>query len=184
MSIKRTPFMDRLLFHLPLVFLVLISCSTPQNKQFEYRRDKTTWDRYRPADLQVIIDSKPEFADLSDNIRMNINAIAAHEPYRVKVKYLDNVREISKEKKELITLWGKGLQVEKEIINLYGHEILFQHAATSFWFPVQSPLVQDFKREIERGNDVSLYVMFVGTVFESGLVQWVFVVNEFQKVKQ
>jgi hypothetical protein len=176
--------MHRLLFHLPLVFLFLISCSTPQNKQFEYRRGKATWDRYRPADLQAIIDSEPEFADLSENIIMIMNARAAVEPYRVKVSYLDNVREISKEKKELITLWGESLDIDKTFINLYGHEMLFQRGTTSFWFPVQSPLVRDFKREIERSNEVNLYVMFVGTVFESGQVQWVFVVNEFRKVKE
>jgi hypothetical protein len=49
------------------------------------------------------------------------------------------------------------------------------------WQPVQSPLIQPLLEELKKGDEVSLYVARVGARKESGKVDWVFVVNEFEK---
>jgi len=167
-----------------LIALLLSACATPQAKPYEMKEAKdANWDRYQPSDLQFVIDEHSKHIDFSPNAKMSINAIAANYPYRVKVMFMNEYRNISEDKKQLVDFWGKAVQIDDKFIKAFGHEMLFKHGSTLFWFPVQSPLLPDFKKELKKGDEVNLYTMFVGTVWEGDQMQWVFIVNEFRKVQ-
>jgi hypothetical protein len=36
--------------------------------------------------------------------------------------------------------------------------------------------------ELKKGDEVNLYVMFIGTFWEGNQIQWVFIVNDFEKI--
>jgi hypothetical protein len=146
---------------------------------------EANWDRYYPTDLQVVIDEHKQSESFSSSpeAKMTINAIAAHHPYKVRVAYFDEYREISDDKKELITTWAQMTEIQDSFVGFFGHEMLFKYGSTPFWFPIQSQLLPHFKKELKKGDEVDLYVMFVGTVWEAGRTQWVFIVNEFKKVR-
>ena len=148
------------------------------------KANEANWERYYPTDLQLVIDEQSKAINFSPEVKMNINAIANNYPYRVKVIYLDEYRKISDDKKLLITSWGRSVQIDEKFINVFGHEMLFKYGSTLFWFPIQNQLVPYFKRELKKGDAVNLYTMFVGTLWEDDQMQWVFIVNEFQKARE
>ena len=45
--------------------------------------------------------------------------------------------------------------------------------------PVQSPLIENFQTELERGDRVELFIMAVGTIDDEDRHEWVFIINEF-----
>ena len=105
-------------------------------------------------------------------------------PSRVKVKYTGRSRPISPQRKELIWDWlGTifGREKRDEYVKMWDTEFLFTENLVEYWLPVQSPLVQALQKELEKGDDVTLYLAWVGARKESDKVDWVFFVNEFEK---
>jgi hypothetical protein len=92
-------------------------------------------------------------------------------------------RSISPKRKELIKDWlttTYGPKVRDEYLKLLDTEFLFTETLIEHWLPVQSPLIQPLQEELKKGDEVTLYVAWVGARKESGKVDWVFVVNKFE----
>lgn len=74
-----------------------------------------------------------------------------------------------------------GLERRDEYLKLYDTEFLFTETLIEYWLPIQNPLIQPLQEELKKGDEVTLYVSWVGARKESGKVDWVFFVNEFEK---
>jgi hypothetical protein len=166
-----------------LLSLLASACANTQISPYGMKTGKdANWERYRPSDLQLVIDEHSKYFDDSPKVQLSINALASANPYRVKVSYMDDHRKISDGKKQLISAWGKSTQIEEIFIRMFEQEIIFKYGSKIFWFPIQSALIPDFKMELKKGDEVNLYVMFIGTFWEGNQIQWVFIVNDFEKI--
>src|SRR5262249_46453227 len=104
-------------------------------------------------------------------------------PSRVKVTYRGQSRSISPKRKEIISNWLTVTYPDRrdEYLKLWDTEFLFTETLIEYWLPVQSSLIQALQEELKKGDEVTLYVAWVGARKESGKVDWVFFVNEFEK---
>jgi hypothetical protein len=148
------------------------------------------WEKYQPRTLDQII--KNHAAKVLDNpdIEMSFpdgsTAVLTRDsfPSRVKVTYTGRSRSISPKRKELIKDWVTtifGLERRDEFLKLFDTEFLFTESLVEYWLPIQNPLIQHLEKELKKGDKVTLYVSWVGARKESGKVDWVFFVNEFEK---
>lgn len=184
MDIMKRNFMKMSCFALSsLLMFATLACSSKQldSSGMKVGRD-ANWDRYRPASLQELIDEHSKHINASPKFKININAIAANDPHRIQVIYMDEFRNISDDKKFLLTSWGKSTRMDERFIKIFEQEALFIDGSNSYWFPVQSQLIPHFRKEIARGDAVYLYVMLIGTVWEGDEMPYLFIVNEFKPV--
>jgi hypothetical protein len=79
----------------------------------------------------------------------------------------------------LTAIYGQNRR--EEYVRLFDTEFLFTENLVEYWLPVQSPLIQHLQEVLRKGDDVTLYVAWVGAIKESSRLDWVFFVNEFEK---
>ena len=166
----------------PLALVILTSFISAQ--------DQDPWKDYQPRTLdQIIKDHAAKVLDDPD-ILMNFpdgsTAVLTRDsfPSKVKVTYTGRSRAISPKRKELIKDWVTtifGLERRDEYLKLWNTEFLFTVHLIEYWLPVQNPLIQPLQEELKKGDDVTLNVAWVGARKESGKIDWVFFVNEFEK---
>jgi hypothetical protein len=170
--------------------LALYSLALAIATSFISAQGQDPWKRYQPRTLDQII--KDHAAKVLDNpdILMSFpdgsTAVLARDsfPSKVKVTYTGRSRSISPKRKELIKDWVTtifGLERRDEYLKLYDTEFLFTETLIEYWLPIQNPLIQPLQEELKKGDEVTLYVSWVGARKESGEVDWVFFVNEFEK---
>jgi len=170
--------------------LALYSLSLAIATSFISTQGQDSWKRYQPRTLDQII--KDHAAKVLDNpdILMSFpdgsTAVLTRDsfPSKVKVTYTGQSRSISPKRKELIKDWVTtifGLEGRDERLKLFDTEFLFTETLIEYWLPIQNPLIQPLQEELKKGDEVTLYVSWVGARKESGKVDWVFFVNEFEK---
>jgi hypothetical protein len=151
---------------------------------------KDSWKDYQPRTLdQIIKDHAAKVLDNPDILMTFPDGSAAvltrdSFPSRVNVTSTGRSRSISPKRKELIKDWlttNYGLNRRDEYVKLFDTEFLFTETFVEYWLPVQSSLIQPLQEELKKGDEVTLYVAWVGASKESGKVDWVFLVNEFAK---
>jgi len=152
-------------------------------------QDQDPWKKYEPRTLDQIIklhatkvldnpDVLMTFSDGSAAVLTNDSF-----PSKVKVTYTGQFRGISQKRKELLKNWltkTYGLNRE-EYLKLFDTEFLFTENLVEYWLPIQNPLIQPLKEELKKGEEVVLYVAWIGARKESDKIDWVFLVNEFEK---
>jgi len=154
-----------------------------------WAQNQDIWKTYKPRTLDQIIklnatkvldnpDVLMTFSDGSTAVLTNDSF-----PSKVRVTYTGRSRSISLKRKELINDWlatTYGPNREK-YVKLFDTEFLFTEKFVEYWLPIQSQLILPLKEEVKKGEDVILYLAWVGARKESDKIDWVFVVNEFEK---
>jgi hypothetical protein len=152
-------------------------------------QDQDSWKHYLPRTLDQIIKNHAAKVLDDPDIEMSFpdksTAVLTRDsfPSKVKVTYTGRSRTISPKRKELIKDWLTTIYPDRrdEYLKVWDTEFLFTETLIEYWLPVQSPLIQPLQEELRKGDDVTLYVAWVGARKESGKVDWVFLVNEFEK---
>jgi hypothetical protein len=146
------------------------------------------WEKYQPRTLNQIIKNHASKVLDDPDIEMSFpgGSIAVLARYsftsRVKVTYTGQSRSIPPKRKELIKDWlttTYGSKVRDDYVKLLDTEFLFTETLIEYWLPVQSVLIQALQEELKKGDEVTLYVAWVGARKKSGKVDWVFVDNAF-----
>jgi hypothetical protein len=144
---------------------------TPQN----------TWDRYKPTTLTELKTTLFHFPE--KHVGMTINAEATSKPVRVKAVYLADLRQMSPFRREFIRKWwGATFKISDDFTQLFEQELLVEAEGEQYWIPVQSQLIPDFQNELKSGDKVELYVMAIGSIDHEDKHEWIFIINEFQKL--
>lgn len=104
-------------------------------------------------------------------------------PSVVRVTFTGEERSMGKTRKKFIELWGTALSHKKEYQDRYQREFLFKEDADEYWLPVQEPVIKYFEKELKTGEFVDLYLVRPGGIKTGDNVDWVFLVEEFQKPK-
>ena len=170
--------------------LALCSLALVVLTSFISAQDLDPWNKYQPRTLDQIIKNHAAKVLDDPDIQMNFpdgsTAVLTRDsfPSKVKVTYTGRSRSISPKRKELIKDWVTtifGLERRDERLRLFDTEFLFTETLIEYWLPIQNPLIQPLQEELKKGDEVTLYVSWVGARKESGKVDWVFFVNEFEK---
>src|SRR2546428_4713691 len=165
----------------PLALVVLTGFFSAQ--------DQDPWKKYQPRTLDQIIKNHATKVLDDPDILMNFpdgsTAVLARDSFtsKVKVTYTGQSRSISPKRKEIISNWLTVTYPDRrdEYFKLLDTEFLFTETLIEYWLPVQNPLIQPLQEELKKGDEVTLYVAWVGARKESGKVDWLFVVNRFSK---
>src|SRR5262245_14919767 len=164
----------------PLALVVLTSFISAQ--------DLDPWEKYQLQTLDQIIKNHAAKVLDDPDILMNFpdgsTAVLARDSFtsKVKVTYMGQSRAISPKRKEIISNWlttTYGPKLMDEYVKLLDTEFLFTETLIEYWLPVQTPLIQPLQEELKKGDEVMLYVAWIGARKESGKVDWLFVVNRF-----
>jgi hypothetical protein len=105
-------------------------------------------------------------------------------PSVIRLTYTGEVRPVGEKRLKFIEMWVAATAKQKDLHKLYQREFLFKEGADEYWFPVQEPVTKYFDKELKNGDLVDLYVVRPGGVKNDDQVDWVFLVEEFQKPKE
>ena len=168
-------------FLLSAALLACVSQHFPSTKP-QITRESDTWDRYIKKDINEIKDVFQDLTDFGPNGTVIINARAHHYPIRFIAVYLDQYRNMSNDNRTMLKYWGESMQIPSEFIAAFKQELHIEHKGQKYWFPVQSSLVTFLRKEMQKGDRIELYTMLLGTMKTEKQVEWIFIINEFQKV--
>jgi hypothetical protein len=132
-----------------------------------------TWESYAPATIhQVILLHGDERERSTDGTRL-INT--ADEKYRLTVTYLGSQRPVPPARRKLISDWVQAVALDPQVATWFRHEIQVLEGKDAYWLPVQEAVLPHMTKELSSGDQIDVYVMFIGHTAED----WMFLVNEF-----
>jgi hypothetical protein len=145
------------------------------------------WDDFKRRTMTEIIkinndDSVEDFKRLNSQ-----NALIVRNnflPSVIRLTYTSDVRPVGQARLKFIEMWVAVIAKQKDLHKLYQREFLFKEGADEYWMPVQEPVTKYFDKELKNGDLVDLYVVRPGGVKTGDQVDWVFLVEEFQKLKE
>lgn len=133
---------------------------------------------YQPRTLsQIIKQNSQGVADVNVGTYELINADGL--PSRVTVTYTGKSRKIDSKRKAFISLWSEALH--SDITGLFEEDFLFVEDSVKYWLLVHKELIPRFKQELKKGERVVLLLLWIGARKEKGQVDWIFLVNHFEK---
>lgn len=146
------------------------------SKNFDY-------DKYVVGTLRQIIEYHSDFAADPKNRseKQELGFSADQVPTKVRVKYTGVIHPIPQTRKEMLYYWTKSYKVSPQYTSLFKQEMLFKEGSDDHWLPVQTQLIPFFRKELKNGDEVDLFTIWVGYRVTRESVDWLFLVNEFQK---
>lgn len=136
-----------------------------------------TWSRYRPGKLSDIIKAHTNPVEARDK-----GIDLGSDPVRATVTYTGMSRPTVATKQRFIAFYMESLGTP-EFAKEFETEMLFIEDGVEFWLPVQNVLVSYFRKELNKGEHVTLFANWIGITYpEQGRSRMhVFLVNEFEK---
>jgi hypothetical protein len=95
-------------------------------------------------------------------------------PIRAKARYSGELRDLSDDSRRLIVAWARSMNVPG-VTQAFQRELKVHEAGAEYWVPVQDVLVRSMRAELRPGEEIELFVIYIGQV--DG--RHIFLVNEF-----
>lgn len=121
--------------------------------------------RYQPRMMKELIRDYPRQKGL---------VITNDVPVRSKVVYSGEFRDLPNDSRRLIALWSESMNVPG-MPQAFRQELKVAEAGINYWVPAQEVLVPSMKRELRPGEEIELFIIYIGQV--AG--RHIFLVNEF-----
>ena len=144
---------------------------------------QSSWDRYKPGSVGAIMAQEREGVLTQFSLGPGHHTVisGASFPTRATVEFLDSSRATPPGRIAVLEAWAKSLHINVDVHSLLTTELLFREDSLRLWLPVQAVLVPSFRTELGRSDFVTLFVGYVGAEGQGSAIDWVFVVNEFEK---
>lgn len=144
-----------------------------------------TWDRYTPNTLANIIVLNHELLATDHYPTLYIEVSTDYQyPSTVEVIYSGEIRELDPVKDFLIQNWTGSLSedLRSYFQKAFQHEILVIEADVEYWLPIQEALIPFLEDEVDPGNKMLIYVVWIGAHIPDANTQpeSVFLINEFK----
>lgn len=138
-----------------------------------------TWARYKPGKLSSIIKAHTNPFDTLDK-----GVDLGSDPVRARVTYRGLSRPTSAKKQRFIAFYMESLGTP-EAAKKFMTELLFIEDGVEFWLPVQDVLLPHFRKELHKGEVVTLLANWIGITYpeRDGSRLHIFLVNEFEKLE-
>ncbi len=146
----------------------------------------SSWDLYEPRtmnEIKTIAAKSIENPDVVIDVnKEDVSIILSYNSYQSKVKavYTGTSRKASEQNKEVISFWLKTLGKPKEYLEMFEDDYLFTESGVEYWLPVQKQVASYFGEELQKGDPVTLYVVWLGARKVAADVDYIFLVNEFE----
>ena len=96
------------------------------------------------------------------------------------IVYMDSLRAIAPERKDLIRRWITSYGIDDQTPEMYESEMLIGEDGLELWLPVQNELIPHLETRLERGDSVTLFAVWVGALGSPANIDWVFIVYGFR----
>lgn len=140
-------------------------------------KELSGWARYQLTTLDELIQQfAPEMTAHEAGLSIYPDAV-----FRVLVVYEGESRPIAPERMAIWNAYLMAFHPERsaELADLYETEILFSVEGTEYWMPIQTPLIPFLEDEVPVGEEVTLFIAFLGINHQAEEKEWVFWINEF-----
>lgn len=149
--------------------------------------EASTWDRYTPNTLANIIETNVDLMAPEQYPALYVEVSPDYQfPSRIPVIYTGEFRDIDPIKQFIIESWGAAIspEVGENIKGVFLQEVLVVESDTEYWIPVQELLVPFIENELNPGDDMMIYVLWVGANIADAETPPipVFILNEFQTI--
>jgi hypothetical protein len=145
----------------------------------------STWDRYAPRTMAEIIASLDDKQDLETLENSNIYLEMSPDyqvPSVVQMTYTGDFRDVSETRATIIPIWlgtfAPQLNAEGRE-QIFATEALFIQNDVEYWIPVQGQLIPYLEDELQPGDEVVLWLIWIGASMMDDQMDLVFLVNEF-----
>lgn len=150
------------------VSLTLLAAASPA-------QTRSRWCEYVPRALERIIAQH-------DSAARRASSIVSRDqfPTRANFRYTGNVRSIPPERTGFLAHYFEFMN-RPWVAHVFQREVEFRdESGKTYWLPVEETTLGHFRGEVERGDRVSLFVLWAGAYGPiDGPKDWVFLVNEF-----
>ena len=179
--------------HILYIFLLILTFTTPSVAQND-------WHTYPIRTIAEIINVHSGEVSQKADLIISTNPF----PSKTKVIYTGKSRPSGKRTKDFIKLWVQTRNVPASNADMLVEEFLFREQDKEYWIPVVKTLVPFFGKELKEGDEIVIYYFFLGGYDEAKLIQkdtslsekakkeealkvkagieWIFAVEEFQKL--
>jgi hypothetical protein len=99
----------------------------------------------------------------------------------VRLTYTGKSRTLADERKKFVELWSGTYSQESNYADMFQTEFLFKEGAQEYWLPVQQQVTRYFEKELKPGDAVDVYLIRPGGLRAKDKLDWIFLVEEFQK---
>ncbi len=151
-------------------------------------QEQDPWAKYKPRTLSQVV--KAGGAKVLNNPDLTIQQLDDYTAFLVyqgtpsqsKVIYTGLSRALSEKRKKIITMWVKAVHGPNSgLEDLFEKEYLFIENGVNYWLPVQKQVSEYFPDELEKNDKIVIFTSWIGAVKESDKIDWLFLVNEFEK---
>ncbi len=142
-----------------VVLLLLVLFSAAHASDFDGAR-------YRPGRLGNLIRTQPTAAGVSINPDV---------PIRARVVYSGEFQTLPDDSRRLVAAWGESMNTPR-LLEVFRQEVKVREGWTEYWIPVQEQLVAQMREELDRLEEIEVFVIYIGQVDR----RHVFLLNAFQ----
>lgn len=175
--------MKRKPFHVTLLLALLLggNLAFGQDPAGPGPKRARTPDDYKPRTLREVA-AEGSGANSLGNKEESMIVHADILPSRVRVTYTGSTRPLPRSKKEVLGQWARLYAGFPEgYTRPYVTEMLFKEDGAEYWLAVRKESLRHFKRELKKGEAVSLYLIRVGAAKVPGGWESMLLVESFQK---
>jgi hypothetical protein len=159
---------------IPGFLVLLLSCGTPARAQV-----LAGWEHYRAGKIGAVIEEQGSIIRADQVHGPGYVMSGERFPTLARVTYCGNSRPIKKLRRDVLRWWGLTFYRDTSVVLDFHREYLFKEEKQLLWLPVQDTVASFFARELQPGQQVSLYVSWAGAYNTGKVITWAFMVNEF-----
>ena len=137
---------------------------------------QSTWDRYQPRELREIIEAHAgEFDDNLARVDSTIAVSADDFPSRAWLEYTGLERPFAPDRKSVFRRWLRSMGRDTSRAALYEIEWLFREGEREFWLPMPNEVLSWGRENVQPGERVEVFVLWLGVVTVGGKADWLFI---------
>ena len=144
-------------------------------------QNKNHWERYQRRTLREVIRlhrDSDEFRDIQTEKKAML-LTGDDFASQVKLVYMGKQRSVAGTTKALVTAWKKTFKDIGLPQDEFNTEFLFKEGSEEHWLAVQNALVDSVQKELQTGDVLNAYVIWMGAIKSKSSWEWLFAMNEF-----
>jgi hypothetical protein len=138
------------------------------------------WEKYQRRTLQSIIDSHHDDIERLNSDKKALLLTGDSFPSQTELIYLGESRPLPHVQSVLFDFWRKMHKDQAPAPDEFPSEMLFREGTERRWIAVQKPLIEPLTKEVQKGQQLNAYVIWIGATMKGENWEWLFAMNRFQ----
>jgi hypothetical protein len=154
-----------------LVALVVITCT--------FAPSEDHWEKYQRRTLRSVVDSHHDDIERLNSDKKAMLLTGDSFPSQTELLYLGESRPLPDKQSLLFEFWRKMFKDQAPTPEEFSSEMLFQEGTERRWIAVQKPLIDPLTKEVQKGQRLNAYVIWIGAIKDGEDWEWLFAMNGF-----